>query len=264
MTLPILPPGYGRRRFIGILLTSVVGPAVHAGQGDRPHLALARELVDHVRATDNAYQLGSSRISFPSDGAGIRHAVKADCSGFLLALFQRAGYRTRSQMVFLDGGLGRKRPRAEDFLASIEQERGFRHIETLAHVRPGDLLAHAMLDTADKRKVGTTGHVFLLASRPSPIAARAPVVPHTRQYAVTVIDVNREWLGDDDTRLSGPGTPVKGIGSGTIRLYSDPHDHLVGWARTYANARRFFSYDPRYPSDTRRRRAAIGRVLDAA
>jgi hypothetical protein len=181
----------------------------------------------------------------------------------MLSLFARAGYATRSQMVFLDDGAHRMRPRAEDFLASIERERGFRRLRVVGDIRPGDVLAHAMLDPGDKQATGTTGHVFLLASKPRPIDARPPVVSGTRQYAVTVIDSNDELVGDDDSRRRGPDGEHHGLGTGTIRLYADGEGRLVGWARTFANARRFFSYDPRFPSDARRRRAELGRVLAA-
>jgi hypothetical protein len=105
--------------------------------------------------------------------------------------------------------------------------------------------------------------VFLLASRPRPIDPRPAVVNGTRQYTVTVIDSNNELVGDDDTRRRGPQGEQHGLGSGTIRLYADADGNLVGWGRTFANARRFFSYDPRFPSDTRRRRAELGRALAA-
>jgi N-formylglutamate amidohydrolase len=227
------------------------------------HLVLARDLVENVLPDENRYVLGGSTIHFPGDAPGVRHAVKADCSGFMLALFARAGYATRSQMVFMDDGSHRKRPRAEDFLASIERERGFRRLRVVDDIRPGDLLAHAMLDSSDKQATGTTGHVFLLASEPRPINARAPVVNGTRQYAVTVIDSNDELVGDDDSRRRGSDGEHHGLGTGTIRLYADANGRLVGWGRTFANGRRFFSYDPRFPSDTRRRRAELGRVLAA-
>jgi hypothetical protein len=55
---------------------------------------------------------------------------------------------------------------------------------------------------------------------------------------------------------------VTGVGAGTIRLYADAGGRIVGWARNYRDAR-FFSYDPAFPSDTKRRKAAVGRPLAA-
>ena len=226
-----------------------------------PHLAIARELVDKVKPEDNEYKLGSQRITLPGDGPGSRHAVRADCSGFLLALFQRSGYSTRARMVFLDASPQRKRPRAEDFVASIEQQKGFVRLGRVGELRPGDLLAHAMLDAADKSEVGTTGHVFLVDSAAARITARKPVVAGTRQFEIRVIDSNNEFLGDDDTRMADASRPHPGLGRGTIRLYADEQGQLVGWARTFRHATRFFSYDPRFPSDTRRRKAVMGRPV---
>jgi len=233
--------------------------AAETSPGIPTHLAIARELVYNVKPEDNEYRLGSQRITFPDDAPGSRHAVRADCSGFLLALFQRSRYATRSEMVFLDTSGQRRRPRAEDFVTSIEQQKGFVRVARIDDLRPGDLLAHAMLDAADKSEVGTTGHVFLVDSVATPIAARRPIVTGTRQFEIRVIDSNDEFLGDDDTRLANPSSPRPGLGRGTIRLYADAKGELVGWARTFRNGTRFFSYDPRFPSDTRRRKAVIGR-----
>ena len=221
------------------------------------HLAVARELVENIAPEDNHYKLGGEFVSFPGDAPGSRYAMRADCSGFLLATFQRSGYRIRERMPFLVAGPKRKRPRAEDFVLSIEQEKGFRRIARVDEIRPGDLLAHAMLDVADQKQTGTTGHVFLLDSAPRKIMGWSPVVAGTSQYEVSIIDSNRELVGDDDTRLRA--NKDGGLGRGTIRLYADADGELVGWARTFNSTKLFFSYDPRFPSDAKRRKAAIGR-----
>ncbi len=223
------------------------------------HLALARELVENTKPGDNEYKLGSEVIRFPGDPGATGYLVRADCSGFLLALFRRARYSTEKQMAFLPTSAKRRRFASEDFLYSIENEKGYRRIDGIANLRPGDLLAHAMLQASDQKDTGTTGHVFLIDSVAKPIEPLDPVVPGTRQFAVVVIDSNEEHLGDDDTRLSHLFRTVKGLGRGTIRLYADSSGQIVGWARTFRNTRRFISYDPRFPSGTRERKAAVGR-----
>jgi hypothetical protein len=223
------------------------------------YLAIARELVQNIAPENNRYVLGSQFISFPGDATSSGYSVKADCSGFLLAIFDRAGYSTRSQMTFLNPSPKRKRPAAEDFVASIESEKGFKRIRTIEDMRPGDLLAHAMLNIADQKQTGTTGHVFLINSRPKQVAARKPVIAGTRQFEVSVIDSNEEHVGDDDSRLIDPSNRIAGLGTGTIRIYGDSNGELVGWARTFSRSSRFFSYSPRFPSDTKARKAAVGR-----
>jgi hypothetical protein len=232
-------------------------PAMSQASGEVPaHLALAREIVDKVAPEHNRYRLGGRTVRVPGSGNDA-YAVEADCTGFLLALLQQAGYPTEARMVLLRPGPKRKRPRAEDFVLSIEQEKGFARIERIDRVRPGDLLAHAMLKLEDQAATQTTGHVFLIDAAPRRIPPRNPVVPGTTQYEVRIIDTNDEVVGSDDSRLSRSGKAT-GAGKGTIRVYTDPEGRLVGWARTFRDAR-FFSYDPRFPSDTKLRKAAIGR-----
>jgi hypothetical protein len=227
-----------------------------------PYLALARQLVEHTRPDDNRYVLGKQFISLPGDSATSTYAVQADCSGFLLAILARAHYPTQSRMAFLPGKAKRRtRPAAEDFVFSIETQQGFQRITDGRNMRPGDLLAHAMLNADDQRETGTTGHVFLVDSAPKAIQPREPVVTGTRQYEIAVIDSNEEHVGADDTRLANPDRKVKGLGRGTIRIYLDDQGKLVGWARTFKTVRKFFSYDDRFPSDTKLRKAAIGRPV---
>jgi hypothetical protein len=228
------------------------------------YLALARELVANTKPEDNRYSLGSQFISFPGDFLSNRHAVRADCSGFLLAILHRADYQTQWRMEYLPSTRRRTRPAAEDFVYSIENEKGFTRVRDARGVQPGDLLAHAMLNAEDQRQTGSTGHVFLIDTAAKRIEPRAPLVAGTEQYEVAVIDTNEEQVGEDDTRLADRANKVKGVGRGTIRLYVDQSGELVGFARNFRSTRRFFSYDPRFPSDTKPRKAAIGRPLRGA
>ena len=227
------------------------------------HLTLARELVAQIAPENNKYVLGGQFISYPTDGVASTYAMRADCSGFLLALFDRASYSTRSSMMYLKESARRTRHSAEDFVLSIENEAGFKRIQIIDDVRPGDLLAHAMLKVEDQMQTGTTGHVMLINSRPKLVAARKPVVAGTRQFEVSIIDSNAEHLGDDDSRLANTANTITGLGSGTIRIYGDAKGKLVGWARTFAKSDRFFSYTPRFPSspESKLQKAALGRPL---
>lgn len=246
----------------GLVALGIVAPCTATTREAVPvHLTLARELVAQIAPENNKYVLGGQFISFPSDGAASKYAVRADCSGFLLALFDRTGYSTRSRMMFLKESRLRKRPRAEDFVLSIENEAGFKRIRLVDDIGLGDLLAHAMLKLEDQKQTGTSGHVMLINSRPTPIAPRKPRIAGTRQFEVSIIDSNSEHLGDDDSRLADPANKILGLGSGTIRIYVDAKGELVGWARTFAKSDRFFSYSPRFPSDTKLRKAAVGRPV---
>jgi hypothetical protein len=100
----------------------------------------------------------------------------------------------------------------------------------------------------------------LINSSPRPIEPRKPIVEGTRQFEISIIDSSDEHVGEDDSRLADPSNKIKGLGKGTLRLYADASGELVGWARTFKNAR-FFSYSPQFPSDTKLRKAAIGRPV---
>lgn len=226
-----------------------------------PHLTVARELVARIAPENNHYVLGGQFISFPGDPGSSKYAMKADCSGFLLTLFDKAGYSTRSRMIYLKASQRRTRHSAEDFVLSIENEAGFKRIEKIETIRPGDVLAHSMLNAADQRNSGRTGHVLLVNSQPKLIASRKPVVASTRQFEVSIIDSSDDYSGDDDTRLADAAHKITGLGRATIRLYADEKGEVVGWARRFAKSDRFFSYSPRFPSDTKLRKAVIGRPL---
>jgi hypothetical protein len=224
------------------------------------HLALARELVANVRPENNSYEHSES-VSFPGDILSSKYAMHADCSGLVLALFDRAGYTTVRHMGYLYSTSFRHRPQSEDFVYSIEHGLGFMRIDDVRQARPGDVLAQALLDYGDQRSASSTGHTQLLDSVPRPIAARAPLVDGTTQFEVVVIDSSEGWGGPDDTRLADPAHKVKGLGRVTIRLYADADGRLVGWARTFPKAQRFFSLDARFPSDTKPRKGALGRPI---
>jgi hypothetical protein len=246
----------------GLAALGVIAPCCATVREEIPrHLTLARELLAQIAPENNHYVLGGQLISFPGDPGSNMYAMKADCSGFLLALFDRAGYSTRSRMMFLKDSRLRKRPRSEDFVLSIENEAGFKRIRIVDDIRPGDLLAHAMLKLEDQKQTGTSGHVMLINSQPTPISPRKPRIAGTRQFQVSIIDSNAEHLGDDDSRLADPANKILGLGSGTLRIYVDAKGKLVGWARTFAKSDRFFSYSPRFPSDTKLRKAAVGRPV---
>jgi hypothetical protein len=238
-------------------LVGVAGSAVaQASEAIPRHLALARELLDNVKHEDNRYVLGQRQVAFPGDLLSSGYRMHADCSGFLLAIFERAGYRTQSQMQFLPVGKSRFRHASEDFVYSIENEKGYRRVLRVEDIRPGDLIAHALLE----REHGTTGHVFLVDGEPRPIPARRPVIEGTRQFELSIIDSNSELAGTDDTRLAHP--EKAGLGRGTIRVYADETGALAGFARNFPKTNRFFSYSPKFASGTKPRKAAIGRPLD--
>jgi len=138
---------------------------------------------------------------------------------------------------------------------------GFQRIRTVRDIRPGDVLAHEMTELSDQKSALSTGHVLMFDTAPRPIEPKEPVVPGTTQFEARIIDSSTDPTGPDDTRLADRSKKVTGAGRGTLRLYADSDGTLVGWARTFKGTKRFFSYDPRFPSDTKPRRVAVGRPI---
>jgi hypothetical protein len=122
------------------------GSVANASSDVPPHLTLARQVVDNIQPEDNTYVLGGQIVKFPGDLFSSKYSMRADCSGFLQAIFQRANYFTHSQMAFVKSAAGRTRHTAEDFVLSIETEKGFKQIKGVQNIQPGDLLAHTMLN----------------------------------------------------------------------------------------------------------------------
>jgi hypothetical protein len=154
------------------------------------HLALARELVANVKPENNRYSLGEQSVSFPGDVFSSGYSFGADCSGFLLAIFDRSKYSIQQKMSYQSSSSRKRRPTAEDFVFSIEQETGYKHIRRVTDIAPGDVLAHAMLRLEDQKQTNTTGHVFLIDSHPRAITPRNPIVDGTDQFEISIIDSN--------------------------------------------------------------------------
>jgi hypothetical protein len=92
---------------------------------------------------------------------------------------------------------------------------------------------------------------MLVDAPPQPRVATAPLLPGTRQYAVTVIDSSHSVHGLADTR----GSPTRhgtGVGRGTFRLYADSAGKIVASAWSVLAGSRL--------SDARVRKLAVGRV----
>lgn len=144
-----------------------------------------------------------------------------DCSLMVSWVLQRA---SRRSVRHLDDV---QRPLAAHFVRTIERaptgrsRRGWRRIENIEDVRPGDVFAWRRPDRFPSRN---TGHVGFVVGAPRPV----PRIPNA--YAVRVADATRSGHQNDTRPWPGDG----GFGIGTLVFLTDGQGHGThyGWAGT--------------------------------
>ena len=195
-----------------------------------PQLDAATALVHRIQQSENKYVFGGNDVSFPSqpaNGATDSQAclMKADCSGFVNALFAHT-FKLNSQQM--KTWLGLSRPNAENYFKAIEKERGFERITHIKDTRGGDVMAMAYQRNYNGK---ATGHVMLVAGAAEKIEPREPIVEGTTQWEVPVIDSAITAHGPTDTRYrkGEDGKDATGVGLGKIRVYLDEQGVCVGY-----------------------------------
>jgi hypothetical protein len=240
-----------RISLIVLFLSLAISQTAHAQRTAAPqspalpkHLAVAQALVDHLDLQHTDYEHGAGSVSFTAP-----FASHTDCSGFADALLSYCYGVGKDQ--FRDW-FGSGRPTAKRYHDAIAEEKGFKLIEHIQDVRPGDFLAVKYLSRKDN-----TGHVMLAAGRPQRMAAKEPMVPGTIQWAITVIDSSETGHGPTDTRhhQGAGGKDHDGLGEGVLRVYSDAGGNVVGFAWSTVAASKF-----KDPSDEH---LVIGRLAPA-
>jgi hypothetical protein len=163
------------------------------------------------------------------------YTAHTDCSGFINSLLERAGDPVirRLSLVARKG-----RPRSQDYFRLIDAEDGFRRIQNLADVLPGDIIAVKYLLVAEG---ADTGHVMLVDTVPVRRKKDTdPIIDGTRQWEVAVIDSTRTAHGKTDTRVDKDGSKRDGVGRGVFRLYSDETGKPVGFSWSTLKSSRYF------------------------
>ncbi|RZO61441.1 MAG: hypothetical protein EVA89_11670 [Sandaracinaceae bacterium] len=152
-----------------------------------------------------------------------------DCSGMVQWVLSRA---SRRSMVDLREG---QRPLAIHFVWRIQRaptdrfRGGWRRIERISDVRPGDVFAWRRPEGFRSRNTGHVGFVIAPPRRLDRQLERGPV------YLLRLADASR-YVHQDDTRpWPGPG----GFGMGTMAFLADEADRPVGYAWAGLHSRGF-------------------------
>jgi len=146
---------------------------------------------------------------------------EVDCSGFLVALLKQTLPEHLRQIA-----TRHKRPLAEDFYETFAPAeggapRGWKQVERLQDVEPGDVIAWIKLE----REPGdNTGHVLLVEQKPTAVRPSSPKADAPDQFRVRVLDSTVHGHAHD-SRPEGKS----GIGRGTIWLDVDDDGQPIGF-----------------------------------
>jgi hypothetical protein len=183
------------------------------------HLAEAEHLVDGLNLADTNYEHGQPSVSWTNPKAS-----HTDCSGFIDALLMHTYHYEPDQFkVWFDS----HRPTAKRYHDAIIEQRGFTHIQSIANLRPGDILAVKYLKRTDN-----TGHVMLVEGYPKRRKTTEPIVEGTEQWEVEIIDSSKSGHGTTDTRhkMGADGKDHDGLGRGVFRIYTTADGKVAGFA----------------------------------
>lgn len=240
--------GVGAVRKFGVFAASTgLAVAMMAGTGAAtvsitpPQVVWADRLVAEVAQDRNVYGSHPTIVRWAEDGAGPA-ANRSVCSSFVTHVFERA-YDLNGTVI--RRWFGTANPKAITYAHVIESGRGFERIQTIAAIRPGDLIAIAYPPGS-----GPTGHVMVADGSPMGRAGSASMEPGLRQYELAVIDSSQSGHGFGDTRMRA-GAHQTGVGRGTLRLYVAPDGTIGGYSWSTRAISRF------YP--TGERRLVVGR-----
>ena len=218
---------------IGVaLLVQGLGCAHALGAPASVNVRAAEALVDALDLSNTTYEHGVGSVSW--SGTVASHT---DCSGFVDQLLIHVdGYSPEDFQQWF----GSRRPTAERYHDAIVAQRGFRLVETIRQLEPGDLIAIKYLTRHDN-----TGHIMLVVAPPRQVASTPPVVAGTSQWLVTVIDSAESGHGTTDTRhkRGADGRDHDGLGRGVVRLYADETGGVAGFSWSSMKVSRFL--DPR-------------------
>jgi len=214
----------------GLLIISLVPLALTTARTSRKsHLDWAKILVKELRPENTSYQHKNGYVRWKGQNGADDYESHTDCSGFINAILEQAYSLTADDF---EQWLGKRRPLAITYHTAIINQRGFKRIEVIREVKPGDLIAIKYPDGSDN-----TGHNMIVAQTPQERKASKPEVEGTMQWEVDVIDSSESGHGKTDTRRKDDGTFGAGVGEGVFRLYTDGKGQIVGYTwSTFANS----------------------------
>eukprot|EP00759_Apiculatamorpha_spiralis_P032862 PhF_6_TR34184/c0_g1_i2/m.50049 len=198
----------------------------------------------------NAYiNLGSTNVT---------SEAKTVCATFVTQLMNITyGLSGNRFTTYLNNGNSGAYPASYYNAINSEYDGNFLKIQSVTDIQTGDIIAN-MYRPDDPSN--DTGHVMVVTQ--APVRKATPTGPNITgldQWLVRITDSTSTYHGNEDTRNPSNGGVVGGIGSGLLRLYTDPmqDDLVVGY--TWSNVGESTYYSNTNISSTRN--ITIGRLL---
>jgi hypothetical protein len=218
------------RALIAMLLCIV--SSIYAGDDAQvpKHLALGRTLISSLAPENTSYR-HQGYVRWKGDLFTPDYEAHTDCSGLINSLLTRADCSTMHHLM-LATARGRH-PKAEDYFNLILKQDGFRKIDAVADVLPGDIIAvkYHVGARGQCSSCENSGHVMMVDDVPTLRKKdTTPIVSGTKQWEVLIIDSTMGSHGMNDTRYRKNGSKIGGVGSGILRLYSDADGKIIGYS----------------------------------
>ena len=209
-----------------LLLSLVVSTSIAvfpqtASAATPAHLSWALDIESHVAPENNDYATSPSYIHWAgSDGATI-YENRTVCATFVTAVLMQAyGWDTH----YFQNWMGTNSPSAAVYYAAIVAKKGFTKINSVTGIQPGDLVAIKFPNGSY-----VTGHMMTATAVPIFHPATKPIINGTTQWEVPIVDSSRSYHGPGDTRLLPDGSIDRGVGQGSIRIYTDSNGVYKGY-----------------------------------
>jgi hypothetical protein len=196
-----------------------------------PHLVQAEAIAHEIDQSHNEYAHKGCFIKWKGEDGASEYENRTDCSDFLDLLLEHTYHFTRDHMKTWTG---RERPLATTWYDTIHAGNGFEVIGDIQAIKPGDIIA-----VHYPPGEGDTGHIMIAAGVARERRASAPEEPDTRQWELDVVDSSKSGHGKNDTRWLADGTFARGVGEGTLRLYSNSDGMIAGYAWSVLSPSKF-------------------------
>ncbi|AVL95082.1 hypothetical protein ma695 [Moumouvirus australiensis] len=170
-----------------------------------------------------------------------------DCSGFINALLKKS-YGIPN--LEFEEWFGVKRPYASTYYKIINRQNGFTKINNIKDARVGDFIVTRFPPGTSKGD--DTGHIMMINNDPEHIYSHLennsgynPRNPNNKnsapanQWRVNIIDQTASPHGKYDTRYIDGEEKITGLGSGYIKIYTDPLGRIQGYSWSLSNKSKY-------------------------